>query len=248
MLIVGGGLYITKWNNSQGFKVWGECVFTDGSNNTYIRIDTPNQVINFFHDIDMHYWSIKNAANVASDGRLKKNIHSSKINARSRTMQMKIRDFNWKKDDKEDMGFIAQELKEIDERYVQHNYKEDEEGNVIEDSMELRHTPLIATNTKAIQEQEIVIQEQQQIINKQQQFIEIVKDKLNLQEEYESIFDNTEVQLMSLEDDEEVVFEGEVVMETSKVLTPAPRYNTVMKYLDDNTVDIYQELAEDSEV
>ncbi len=224
-----------EWtNNNVGIRSTTRFAITDGNNETYFAANVPGGENQFFRNVNMNGHNIYNAANVASDGRLKKNIYSSKINALDRTMQMKIRDFNWKKDNKEDFGFIAQELEEIDERYVQHNYKEDEEGNVTEDSYELRHTPLIATNTKAIQELKEIIDTQQKQIN-------MLMQKLNIQQDIPS---KKEIFI----EEPETIFEGEVVMETSKVLTPAPRYNTVMKYLDDNTVDIYQELAEDSEV
>ncbi len=233
-IMVDDSTAITSWTDGGGFKAW-HCFFISGGvNNTLMKIDSWTPEAFFYCDLDMSGHNIINAGNVASDGRLKKNIYSSKINALDRTMQMKIRDFNWKKDNKEDFGFIAQELKKIDERYVQHNYKEDEEGNIIQDSYELRPIPLIATNTKAIQELKEIIDIQQKRIN-------MLMEKLNIQQD-------VQIKKEDFIEEQETVFEGEVIMEKSKILTPAPKYNTVMKYVNNDEIEIHQELAQESEV
>ena len=239
-----GKANITNWNNGSGVKCNDSFYFTDSNSNSYMQINTTDANISFYKNIDMHGYDIVNASNVASDGRLKKNIYSSKINAIDRIMQMKIREFTWKKDDKqENVGFIAQELEKIDPNYVQHNYKEDKEGNIIQDSYELRHSPIIATEAKAIQEQQEIIEKQQDTINKQQQFIKLLAEKLDIKKEYEEMFNSNLVRMMSIQEDEEVVFEGETKYESDKRLEPAPKYETKMKYLKNGEVEIYKEIG-----
>lgn len=64
--------------------------------------------------------SVKGAfAYVSSDRKLKENIKDSDSKgARSRIEAIKTRDFTWKLDGRDDRGFIAQELLEVDEKYA----------------------------------------------------------------------------------------------------------------------------------
>ena len=48
-----------------------------------------------------------------SDKRLKNNIKETSINGSKIISKIKVKEFNWKKDNSKDIGFIAQELKEI---------------------------------------------------------------------------------------------------------------------------------------
>ena len=71
-----------------------------------------------------------------SDVRLKKNIRNSKISALNYIKKMNFKEFNWKKDNKfEEIGLIAQDLKEINENFV----SEKEDGLLIlnEDSLRM---------------------------------------------------------------------------------------------------------------
>lgn len=117
--------------------------------------------------IDMCGNEIINAGNVSSDRRLKKDIEDSKISAIDRIKQIVHRAFSWKKDNtKEEIGYIAQELEEIDSNYVRHNVTKDEEGNVTSDNYEVRILPLLSTTTKAIQEQQKIIEDLENRIKK----------------------------------------------------------------------------------
>ena len=71
-----------------------------------------------------------------SDVRLKKNIRNSKISALNCIEKMNFKEFNWIKDNKfEEIGLIAQDLKEINENFV----SEKEDGLLIlnEDSLRM---------------------------------------------------------------------------------------------------------------
>lgn len=117
--------------------------------------------------IDMQGENIINAGNVSSDRRLKKDIQDTEISAIDRIMQIQHKQFAWKKDSaKEDIGYIAQELEQIDANYVRHNITKDEQGNVTSDMYEVRILPLLSTATKAIQEQQKIIEELKNRIEK----------------------------------------------------------------------------------
>lgn len=87
----------------------------------------------------------------SSDVRLKRNIEDTDIdNALEVVGQMKLRQFDWKEDGRhQDIGFIADELEEIDPDLVVGGGT-DGEGNMNVKSIET--LPLIAYLTKAIQE------------------------------------------------------------------------------------------------
>ena len=112
-----------------------------------------------------------------SDGRLKHEIQSSEINAIDRIMQIKHRMFKWNKDNKEEqVGYIAQELEEIDSNYVIKNPQYDEEGNIIDYLYQVNILPILSTCTKAIQE----LKEEN---DKYKNLIAQIAEKLDIKEE-----------------------------------------------------------------
>ena len=112
-----------------------------------------------------------------SDGRLKHDIQSCEINAIDRIMQIKHRMFKWNKDNKEEqIGYIAQELEEIDPNYVIKNPQYDEEGEIIDYLYQVNILPILSTCTKAIQE----LKEEN---DKYKNLIEQIAEKLNIKEE-----------------------------------------------------------------
>lgn len=78
---------------------------------------------------------------------------------------MKVRSFDWKKDDSHvSYGFIAQELEEIDECYVLKQEIKNDKGEITDYKYYQNEFPIIATLTKAIQEQQAQIEELQKEI------------------------------------------------------------------------------------
>ena len=144
--------------------------------NGYFRVinSSNNEIIAFgdtgifpHRTIDMQGENIINAGNVSSDRRLKKDIQETEISAIDRIMQIQHKQFAWKKDNtKEEIGYIAQELEQIDPNYVRHNIIKDEDGNITSDNYEVRILPLLSTATKAIQEQQKQIEELKNRIEK----------------------------------------------------------------------------------
>lgn len=219
-IVLGGKNQISEEDNmaylqiSKSFRIiYPE---TDGSNSILFQVERNKSTIG--NTLDMCGFKIINNGSTSSDGRLKKNIYNSKISAIDRINQMKHREFKWKEnDEQEEIGYIAQELEEIDNNYVSHNYEEDEDGNITIDRYEVRILPILATATKAIQEQQLLIEQQQEELNKQKQFIELVREKLNMQSEYDSIFTNRTVVRKANKKEQETIYEGEVVNSTLKV-------------------------------
>lgn len=88
------------------------------------------------------------AANISSDKTLKKNIKDSKVKALDEIKQIKHREYDWKKDDSHvKLGYVAQELEEIDNNLTV--------TQVGRDGKELHYLELkniVALATKAIQE------------------------------------------------------------------------------------------------
>ena len=144
--------------------------------NGYFRVinSSNNEIIAFgdtgifpHRTIAMQGENIINAGNVSSDRRLKKDIQETEISAIDRIMQIQHKQFAWKKDNtKEEIGYIAQELEQIDPNYVRHNIIKDEDGNITSDNYEVRILPLLSTATKAIQEQQKIIEELKNRIEK----------------------------------------------------------------------------------
>ncbi len=127
-----------------------------------------------------------------SDGRLKNNIKNSEISGINRIKEIKHRQFNWNKDNKyESIGYIAQELEEIDENYVVKNPQYDEKGNIIDNIYQVNSLPIIATATKAIAELTEKLEEKENTINKLLLFINRISEKLNMQEDYNKTFNST---------------------------------------------------------
>lgn len=105
------------------------------------------------------------ARNFISDRRLKKNIKNAKDNALDIINKMKIHSFNWKQDDSYvDYGFIAQELEEIDKNYIFKQEIKNKKEEVTDYKYYVNELPIIATLTKAIQEQQSQIEELQKEI------------------------------------------------------------------------------------
>lgn len=103
------------------------------------------------------------AANISSDKRLKDNIQKSIANALEKIKSIELKSFDWKKSKKHiDIGFIAQELEKIDENFVLKKPIKDEEGNIVDYLYYVNELPIIATATKAIQEQQEEIEELQE--------------------------------------------------------------------------------------
>lgn len=98
------------------------------------------------------------ANNISSDRRLKKNITDSTTSALNIINKIQHKEFDKIDDNKHyKIGYIAQELEQIDENFVLKREANKEKG--IEERYYINELPIIATLTKAIQEQQEQIEE-----------------------------------------------------------------------------------------
>lgn len=100
---------------------------------------------------DLHVNGKVYADNISSDRRLKTNVKNSQTKAIDMIKKIKHRQFNMKKDGIHyNIGYIAQELEKIDKNFV----LIDEKDKNIKKRYYINELPIIATITKAIQEQQ----------------------------------------------------------------------------------------------
>lgn len=118
----------------------------------------------------------------SSDKRLKKNIKETKSNALNKILKIKHKKFDWKRNNKHvDIGYIAQEMIDIDENFVHVNKIKLPDGTERED-WEINNLSVLATATKAIQEQQEQIEE---LKEKDKQKDEIIQDLIKRIEKLE---------------------------------------------------------------
>lgn len=160
------------------------CLLTDNGsvscNNLYCD-NFPlmiNENIDYINGAADNYISLlfKNGGHVYvyasnSDKNLKKNIKNSSVKAIEIIKKIRHVAFNWKSDNKyQKIGYIAQEMQEIDKNFIRYNKFKTPEGEEKED-WQINTLAVLATATKAIQEQQEQIENLKAIINKQQEQI-----------------------------------------------------------------------------
>ena len=97
---------------------------------------------------------------VSSDENLKKNINNTKKTALDDINKIELKEFDWKENDSHtNIGFIAQQLEEIDKGYVDKTFYIDKETNEEKDMLVLNLKSLVALAIKGIQEQQTEIEE-----------------------------------------------------------------------------------------
>ena len=157
----------------------GEMIIEDGSFNCWrgsVTFGTEDKPTHFsLHASSAFMWGNLQvygnvyADNISSDKRIKKNIQDSKINALDIIKQIKHRQFDKETDGKHyDIGYVAQEMEKIDENFVFKSPKTEQ----AEERYYINELPIIATLSKAIQEQ-------QEMIEQLQIKIKEMEDKLN---------------------------------------------------------------------
>lgn len=126
-------------------------------------------------------FTIKNEGNVtlyksSSDKKLKKNIKVAKTKALDKINQIKHKEFDWKANNKhQEIGYIAQEMQEIDSTFVHYAKFKTKSGEEKED-WQINTLSVLATATKAIQEQQEEIEKQEKIIKELTQRVERLEE------------------------------------------------------------------------
>lgn len=119
----------------------------------------------------------------SSDKNLKYNIKDSEEYAIDKIKKIKHRQFDWKSNNEhQGIGYIAQEMEEIDKKFVHHNIIKDKEGKTKED-WQINVLNVLSTATKAIQEIEEDRIQDKKIIKEQQKTIEELQEKIKEMEE-----------------------------------------------------------------
>lgn len=126
-------------------------------NNIFIESDfiytmrmagNPNWYVEITSNVGVHGISIW-----ASDGRMKANIRPTQVSALDEIARFKHRAFQWKDGGKfEKIGYIAQELEQIDPDYVERIPQKDMNGNVLDYRLQINEHRIIPLLTKAVQE------------------------------------------------------------------------------------------------
>ena len=108
------------------------------------------------------------ADNISSDRKIKDNIKDSEVKALDIVNKIQHRQFNKKTDNKHyDIGYIAQELEEIDPNFVLIRPKTER----TDEMYYINELPIIATLSKAIQEQQEEMESMKETINSLQEQI-----------------------------------------------------------------------------
>lgn len=126
----------------------------------------PNIMVDIYGDLNVHgeVWADK----ITSDRRIKDNIKDSEVNALDIIKKIKHKQFDKKTDGKHyNIGYIAQEMEKIDPNFVLIRPKTDK----ADEMYYINELPIIATLSKAIQEQQQQMEDLKQIINNQQKQI-----------------------------------------------------------------------------
>lgn len=128
---------------------------TFGSTNSLVSFDVfPSSMAQIHNDLNVEGKIYAN--NISSDKRIKKNIKDSKIRALDIIKQIKHKEFDKKDDGKHyKIGYIAQDMEKIDPNFVIIRPKTEE----TEERYYINELPLIATLSKAIQEQQEQIEQ-----------------------------------------------------------------------------------------
>lgn len=114
------------------------------------------------------------ANNISSDKRVKKNIKNSNARALDIIKKIKHKEFDKKDDGKHyNIGYIAQDMEKIDPNFVIVRPKTEE----TEERYYINELPIIATLTKAIQEQQEQIEKQNNLIQSLVERIEKLEAK-----------------------------------------------------------------------
>ncbi len=113
---------------------------------------------NIYGNLSVHYGSVF-ADDFISDKRVKKNIKDTSKRALDIIKQIQHKQFEIKDKGRHyDIGYIAQEMEKIDANFVSKREKTDE----LDERYYINLLPILATTTKAIQEQQEEIEQLQQ--------------------------------------------------------------------------------------
>lgn len=157
----GNNNYVILTDNGDITALGGNVIL--GNNNNKIGFSVTANTAYFWGDVNVNGNIYAN--NLSSDVRIKENIKDSTDSALDIINKIQHKEFDKKDDGRHyKIGYIAQEMEKIDPNFVIKR-PEDKEKN-IEERYYINELPIIATLTKAIQEQQKQIEELKNKINK----------------------------------------------------------------------------------
>lgn len=118
---------IKRWSNGGGIQTSNCFQIVNSDNSAIAKFIYPNW-IDFFGELNMHNWTIRNTTiENSSDMRLKKDISESKVNALETINNIECKEFKWKEDNKfEELGFIAQQVGHVSTKFIGEEKRDDE--------------------------------------------------------------------------------------------------------------------------
>ena len=171
-------IYSGGETNSTGVKAFKMQTETLLTLNTY-----EGQVYGFFPD-------------ASSDLRLKKDVYDSEVSGINTIMKIKHREYSFKNNnDFYEIGYVAQELKEINDKFVAGIDRYDENHNIIDKQYIINTNNIIPYITKSQQELYQMLLEQQEIIKRLENKINTIKEEKDIENCIDiSIETNEEIQ------------------------------------------------------
>ena len=185
-----GMLYFPDWENQSAkspvYRLPIASASNDGSRVAYIGAGQTYSETTDIGDLYSPYLSVRgqfagNSSYVTSkfysgaapsDIRLKENITGSEINALEAVSRMKVRQFDWKKGGHQNIGFVADELEEIDPNLALGGGY-DENGEM--DVKQINTSYLLNYAIKAIQELSATVKEQSRKIRELEEKLDGIK-------------------------------------------------------------------------
>lgn len=162
-LKIGGENYVLQTDNGD-FHVAGGTIFLGTANKKATISMYPSSMVQI-HGADLNVDGNIYAKNISSDRRIKDSIKDSTIKALDIIKQIKHKQFNKKDDGKHyKIGYIAQDMEKIDPNFV--IKRPADPKRKIEERYYINELPIIATLSKAIQEQQEQINKLQSKIEK----------------------------------------------------------------------------------
>jgi len=157
-----------NWNTNGAVKMDGK-YFALSSNITAISVisGTPDWGLIVCENGSSYGFSIW-----ASDEKLKENIVDNEEDSLSKIMKINHKSFDWKKGGHTNIGYVSQQLKEIDEDFIMEIPQGD--GSVI---LQPKESTLIPTITKAIQQQQEIIEAQGKEITELKNIVKSLLEK-----------------------------------------------------------------------
>lgn len=174
-------------NNALSFRVWDTLHPNLNALLAIYRVGNNGEASYAELNVTTAYVDGKQITTNSSDERLKMNIMDAIESALGLINQILHRRFDWKKDGRHiSIGYIAQELMKVDPNFVIYNEKYD--------TYQIDLLYVMATATKAIQEEDEKVEKLKKENEKLKKIVKMLGNELGLSKEVESILNEEDVE------------------------------------------------------